>query len=91
MLEVCNLLKMAGEPCKPDCPGRVANTQLVWVQSPMTVNDVNTGIVGRFCVTRASQSALPLPTQAFAAGFSVSSQSLYCQAPAIVATIKMPR
>ena len=44
--------------CKPDCPRRIANKQVVWNQAPRTVNDVNFGSVSSFCVTPASQALL---------------------------------
>jgi hypothetical protein len=44
---------------KPDSPGSIADTQLVWIQSRSTVNDANLGSVGRFCVTPASQPESP--------------------------------
>jgi len=48
--------RFVGRACKPDSPGCTVNKQVVWNQRLLTVNDVNLGSVGRFCVTLASHT-----------------------------------
>ena len=48
---------VAGEPVSS--LGCIANTQVVWIQSPFSVNSVSFVRVGRFCVTPASQFSPP--------------------------------
>jgi hypothetical protein len=49
----------ASQVCKPDSPRLVANTEVFLFQPVATVNDVNCGSVGRFCVTPVSQFFRP--------------------------------
>jgi hypothetical protein len=45
---------MAGEPISRIVTGCIANKQVVWNQSSLTVNDVSFGSVGKNCVTPAA-------------------------------------
>jgi len=58
-----------GQTCKPDSPGWLANKQAIWTQSPLTVNDVSSDSVGRFCVTPASQLVCQRPSRNNSASF----------------------
>jgi hypothetical protein len=48
MLYVCKLLKMAGEPCKPDSPGRIERKQLPSNQRERSVTPVSLVTFGRY-------------------------------------------